>query len=64
MEELYKDINRWILEQRVIKQNEEIVQLADILVEGFMGQWEGKQNESLLTGQNKPMEEPLQGRRS
>lgn len=38
MEELYKDINRWIEEQRPIQQEKEVGKLADILVEGFMSQ--------------------------
>lgn len=47
MEELYNDIQRWMKEQIKIKQEEEIKRLADILVEGFMWQLEGKTEESM-----------------
>lgn len=48
MEELYKDINRWIREQRHIQHDEETKKLADILVEGFMQQLSEKPTEEVI----------------
>jgi len=42
MDELYKDINRWIREQKEIQEDDEIKQLADILVDGFISQEKDK----------------------
>ena len=58
MEELYKDINQWIEEER----GKEINQLADILFEGFMWLEEQEQNKEpeQLTLDNVIQEEDTQ----
>lgn len=58
MEEFYKDLNRWIGEQRHIQHDEEIKQLADILVEGFMCQLKDKQEESAVPTEDKVKDLP------